>query len=131
MKHLSLKSEDNQAYTRNAMLKLRPGRKIQDIDDDPLVSLVRESMKEKSTDFGVSKEKSTDKGKRYMRKASKKGTKGKEKLRYEEDNPAKRMAEEEALTEQQKKRKSQVQFEAQFYTEEDWDAIKAKLEANA
>ncbi|GKE75677.1 hypothetical protein Tco_1537718 [Tanacetum coccineum] len=27
------------------------GRKIQDIDDDPLVSLVRESIKEKSTDF--------------------------------------------------------------------------------
>ncbi|GJY80068.1 hypothetical protein Tco_0492819 [Tanacetum coccineum] len=27
------------------------GRKIQDIDDHPLVSLVRESMKEKSTDF--------------------------------------------------------------------------------
>ncbi|GKF73551.1 hypothetical protein Tco_0219883, partial [Tanacetum coccineum] len=27
------------------------GRKIQDIHDDPLVSLVRESMKEKSTDF--------------------------------------------------------------------------------
>ncbi|GKC08015.1 hypothetical protein Tco_0999625 [Tanacetum coccineum] len=77
------------------------GRKIQDIDDDPLVSLVRESMKEKSTDFvtptkasgeaqeeeisptileaaktlskvasqGVSKEKSTDKGKRYRRRA--------------------------------------------------------------
>ncbi|GJW76016.1 hypothetical protein Tco_0137698, partial [Tanacetum coccineum] len=44
---------------------------------------------------------------------------------------AKRMAEEEALTEQQKKRKAQVQFEAQFYTEEDWDAIRAKLEANA
>ncbi|GJW94949.1 hypothetical protein Tco_0174621 [Tanacetum coccineum] len=74
------------------------GRKI---DDDPLVSLVRESMKEKSTDFvtptkasgeaqeedisptileaaktlskvasqGVSKEKSTDKGKRYRRRA--------------------------------------------------------------
>ncbi|GJQ90040.1 hypothetical protein Tco_0001179 [Tanacetum coccineum] len=44
---------------------------------------------------------------------------------------AKRMAEEEALTEQQKKRKAQVQFEAQFYTEEDWDTIRAKLEANA
>ncbi|GKE61224.1 hypothetical protein Tco_1511591 [Tanacetum coccineum] len=76
-------------------------RKFQDIDDDPLVSLVRESMKEKSTDFvthtkasgeaqeeeispkileaaktlskvasqGVSKEKSTDKGKRYRRRA--------------------------------------------------------------
>ncbi|GKB16588.1 hypothetical protein Tco_0850511, partial [Tanacetum coccineum] len=77
------------------------GRIIQDIDDDPLVSLVRESMKEKPIDFvtptkasweaqeedisptileaaktlskvasqGVSKEKSTDKGKRYMRRA--------------------------------------------------------------
>ncbi|GJU28309.1 putative ribonuclease H-like domain-containing protein [Tanacetum coccineum] len=79
------------------------GRIIQDINDDPLVSLVRESMKmkEKSTDFvtpikalgeaqkedtsptileaaktlskvasqGVSKEKSTDKGKRYRRRA--------------------------------------------------------------
>ncbi|GJS43819.1 putative ribonuclease H-like domain-containing protein [Tanacetum coccineum] len=45
------------------------GRKFQDIDDDPLVSLVRESMKEKSTDFGVSKEKSTDKGKRCRRRA--------------------------------------------------------------
>ncbi|GKB96932.1 hypothetical protein Tco_0983069 [Tanacetum coccineum] len=77
------------------------GRKFQDINDDPLVSLVRESMKEKSTDFvtptkalgeaqeeeisptileaaktlskvasqGVSKEKSTDKGKRYKRRA--------------------------------------------------------------
>ncbi|GJY90372.1 hypothetical protein Tco_0505568 [Tanacetum coccineum] len=44
---------------------------------------------------------------------------------------AQRMAEEEALSEQQKKRKAQVQFEAQFYTEEDWDAIRAKLEANA
>ncbi|GKE54062.1 hypothetical protein Tco_1489218, partial [Tanacetum coccineum] len=43
---------------------------------------------------------------------------------------AKRMAEEETLIEQQKKRKAQVQFEAQFYTEEDWDTIRAKLEAN-
>ncbi|GKA89520.1 putative reverse transcriptase domain-containing protein [Tanacetum coccineum] len=30
------------------------GRRIQDIDDDPLVSLVRESMKEKEADFSVS-----------------------------------------------------------------------------
>ncbi|GJY24382.1 hypothetical protein Tco_0398040 [Tanacetum coccineum] len=90
----------------NAMLKLGEesedqGRKIHDIDDDPLVSLVRESMKEKSTYFvtptkasreaqeedisptileaaktlskvssqGVIKVKSTDKGKRYRRRA--------------------------------------------------------------
>ncbi|GKC84872.1 putative reverse transcriptase domain-containing protein, partial [Tanacetum coccineum] len=43
---------------------------------------------------------------------------------------AKRMEEEE-LTKQQKQRKAQVQFEAQHYTKEDWDAIRAKLEANA
>ncbi|GJW86299.1 hypothetical protein Tco_0161639 [Tanacetum coccineum] len=42
------------------------------------------------------------------------------------------MAEEEALSNnKRKKEKAQVQFEAQFYTKEDWDAIKAKLEANA
>ncbi|GKG45160.1 hypothetical protein Tco_0495238, partial [Tanacetum coccineum] len=44
---------------------------------------------------------------------------------------AQRIAEEEELTEQQKKRKSQVQFEAQHYTNKDWDLIRAKLEANA
>ncbi|GKD51858.1 hypothetical protein Tco_1280834 [Tanacetum coccineum] len=44
---------------------------------------------------------------------------------------AKRLAEEEELTKQQKKRKAQVQFEAQFFTKEIWDAIRAKLEANA
>ncbi|GJZ50437.1 hypothetical protein Tco_0604627 [Tanacetum coccineum] len=205
------------------------GRIIQDIDDDPLVSLVRESMKmkEKSTDFvtptkasgeaqeedisptileaaktlskvasqGVSKVKSTDKGKRYRRRArsvaknintgldaeeeintgreeinigieevstgstkvdsgtaSKRGQregkapiveediqathKTNEQIRQEEvgleeaikfqaqmdeevakqihldEMVAKRMAEKEALSEQQKKRKAQVQFEA-------------------
>ncbi|GJT13475.1 hypothetical protein Tco_0860517 [Tanacetum coccineum] len=44
---------------------------------------------------------------------------------------AQRMAEEQELTEEQKKRKAQVQFEAQSYIEEDWDTIRAKLEANA
>ncbi|GKE01915.1 hypothetical protein Tco_1389898, partial [Tanacetum coccineum] len=43
---------------------------------------------------------------------------------------AQRMAEEQELKEEQKKRKAQVQFEAQSYTEEDWDTIRAKLEAN-
>ncbi|GJX28366.1 hypothetical protein Tco_0236445 [Tanacetum coccineum] len=35
------------------------------------------------------------------------------------------------LNEHQKKRKAQVQFEAQHYTNEDWDLIRAKIEANA
>ncbi|GJS61891.1 hypothetical protein Tco_0656675 [Tanacetum coccineum] len=231
------------------------GRIIQDIDDDPLVSLVRESMKEKSTDFvtptkasgeaqeeeisptileaaktlskvasqSVSKAKSTDKGKRYRRRARsmakkintelnaedeintgrveinsgikdvntgsskvdtgrtsistssiihspKKGQregkaqmveediqathKTKEQIRQEEAGLeeairlkaqmdeevakqinldkmlAKRVQEEQELSEQQLKRKAEVQKAAQFYTEEDWDTIRAKLEAN-
>ncbi|GJS27577.1 hypothetical protein Tco_0488197 [Tanacetum coccineum] len=44
---------------------------------------------------------------------------------------AKRIQEEQELSEQQQKRKAKVQEAAQFYTEEDWDTIKAKLEANA
>ncbi|GKA38357.1 hypothetical protein Tco_0730908 [Tanacetum coccineum] len=44
---------------------------------------------------------------------------------------AQRIAEEEELNEQQKKRKAQVQFEAQHYTNEDWDLIRAKIKANA
>ncbi|GJZ34722.1 putative ribonuclease H-like domain-containing protein, partial [Tanacetum coccineum] len=44
---------------------------------------------------------------------------------------AQRLAEEEELNEQQKKRRAQVQFEAQHYTDEDWDLIRAKIEANA
>ncbi|GJT91724.1 hypothetical protein Tco_1080569 [Tanacetum coccineum] len=44
---------------------------------------------------------------------------------------AKRILEEEELLEQQKKRKPEVQEAAQYYTEEDWDTIRAKLEANA
>ncbi|GJT32117.1 putative ribonuclease H-like domain-containing protein [Tanacetum coccineum] len=44
---------------------------------------------------------------------------------------AQRLAEEEELSEQQKKRRAQVQFEAQHYIDEDWDLIRAKIEANA
>ncbi|GJR88618.1 hypothetical protein Tco_0212629 [Tanacetum coccineum] len=43
---------------------------------------------------------------------------------------AQRIAEEE-LNEQQKKRRAQVQFEAQHYTDEDCDLIREKIEANA
>ncbi|GJS99264.1 putative ribonuclease H-like domain-containing protein [Tanacetum coccineum] len=240
------------------------GRKIQDIDDDPLVSLVRESMKEKDTDFVTptkisasgevqeqdispttleaaktlsqvisQKAKSTDKGIRYKRKTRSKSIEkdistdldadievnpgsedfntgnedfntgslgvstgsgpvstpsvvqtinvtipspiksqreGKAPMTTEEIQAtkrtkaqiqqeeaglaeamrlqalqeeeaarqvhldaliAKRISEEEELLEQQKKRKAEVQEAAQYYTEEDWDTIRAKLEANA
>ncbi|GKF02494.1 hypothetical protein Tco_0029417 [Tanacetum coccineum] len=43
---------------------------------------------------------------------------------------AQRLAKEQELREEQKKRKAQVQFEAQSYTEEDWDTIRVKLETN-
>ncbi|GKF87806.1 hypothetical protein Tco_0258683, partial [Tanacetum coccineum] len=44
---------------------------------------------------------------------------------------AQRIAEEEELNEQHKKRRAQVQFEAQHYSDEDWDLIRAKIKANA
>ncbi|GJU32447.1 hypothetical protein Tco_1176036 [Tanacetum coccineum] len=51
---------------------------------------------------------------------------------YAQDELAvKRLQEELELSEAQKKRMVQVQEAAKFYTEEDWDTIRAKLEANA
>ncbi|GJX38120.1 putative ribonuclease H-like domain-containing protein [Tanacetum coccineum] len=152
------------------------GRIIQDINDDPLVSLFSESMKEKSTDFlklskvasqSVSKEKSTDKGKRYRRRARSMAKnintgldaedeintgrieintgiedvntgstkfdtediqathKTKEQIRQEEVG-----LEEAIRLQDQIDEEVEVQEAAQFYTEEDWDTIRAKLEAN-
>ncbi|GJV73306.1 hypothetical protein Tco_1493301 [Tanacetum coccineum] len=48
-----------------------------------------------------------------------------------QEEATQRLAEEEELNEQQKQRRAQVQFEAQHYTDEDWDLIRAKIEANA
>ncbi|GJT24656.1 putative ribonuclease H-like domain-containing protein [Tanacetum coccineum] len=206
------------------------GRKIQDIDDDPLVSLVRNSMEEKEANFVTPKKnvstykrraRSTSKGKDIgigmdffsaakerlnsakvevntkvnpgsvgvntgntpvstpiviqtvnvivpsLVKSQREGKapmtseyvqttqKTKEYIRQEEVGLAeamrfqalqdeedarqvhldallaKRIQEEQELSEQQQKRKAKVQEAAQFYTEEDWDTIRAKLEANA
>ncbi|GJW59947.1 hypothetical protein Tco_0109282 [Tanacetum coccineum] len=52
-------------------------------------------------------------------------------LKRQDELAAKRLQEELELSEAQKKRMAQVQEAAQFYTEEDWDTIRAKLEANA
>ncbi|GKE72012.1 hypothetical protein Tco_1530084, partial [Tanacetum coccineum] len=54
-----------------------------------------------------------------------------EELKRQDELAAKRLQEELELSEAQKKRMSQVQEAAQFYTEEDWDIIRAILEANA
>ncbi|GJV38585.1 hypothetical protein Tco_1411062 [Tanacetum coccineum] len=43
---------------------------------------------------------------------------------------AKRVQDELELSETQKKRMAQVQEAAKYYTEEDWDSVRAKLEAN-
>ncbi|GKA37631.1 hypothetical protein Tco_0724196 [Tanacetum coccineum] len=186
------------------------GRIIQDIDDDPLVSLFRESMKEKARDIGGvakvngskninigwvlrmrlnvdvdeintgiedvntgstkvdtcrtsistssiihSPKKGQREGKAQMVEEDIQAThKTKEQIRQEEAGLeeairlqtqmdvevakhihldkmlAKRVQEEQELSEQQLKRKAEVQKAAQFYTEEDWDTIRAKLEAN-
>ncbi|GJU85860.1 hypothetical protein Tco_1293406 [Tanacetum coccineum] len=54
-----------------------------------------------------------------------------EELKRQDALAAKRLQEELELSEAQKKRMAQVQEAAQFYTEEDWDTIRAKMEANA
>ncbi|GJZ17409.1 putative ribonuclease H-like domain-containing protein [Tanacetum coccineum] len=53
-----------------------------------------------------------------------------EELKRQDELAAKRLQKELELSEAQKKRMAQVQEAAQFYTEEDWDTIRAKLEAN-
>ncbi|GJT56382.1 hypothetical protein Tco_0991436 [Tanacetum coccineum] len=197
-------SEDEEAENQ--------GRKIQDIDDDPLVSLVRESMKEKDTDFmTLTKISASGEGIRYKRKTRSKsiekdissdldadikvnpGTEdvnagnedfntgslgvstgsgpvstpsvvqtinviipspikgqkeGKAPMTTKEIQATKRtkakIQQEEvglaeamrlqALQEEEtarQKRKAEVQEAAQYYIEEDWDTIRAKLEANA
>ncbi|GJV08024.1 hypothetical protein Tco_1345680 [Tanacetum coccineum] len=55
----------------------------------------------------------------------------KEELKRLDELATKRLQEELELSEAQKKRMAQVQEAAQFYTEEDWQTIRAKLEANA
>ncbi|GKA55745.1 putative ribonuclease H-like domain-containing protein [Tanacetum coccineum] len=152
-------------------------RIIQDIDDDPLVSLINTGRVEINTgiedvntdrtkvDTGrtsistssiiLSPKKGQREGKAQMVEEDIQTTyKTKEQIRQEEvgleeairlqaqmDEEvakqihldkiiAKRVQEEQELSEQQLKRKAKVQKAAQFYTKEDWDTIRAKLEAN-
>ncbi|GJR32620.1 putative ribonuclease H-like domain-containing protein [Tanacetum coccineum] len=77
----------------------------------------------------VSKQVSTGSAKRSSPSPDKGQIAGKAPM-ISEETP-KKIAEEEELNEQQKKRKAKVQFEAQHYTDEDWDLIRAKIEVNA
>ncbi|GJZ13677.1 putative ribonuclease H-like domain-containing protein [Tanacetum coccineum] len=115
------------------------GRKIQDIDDDPLVSLVRESMEEKVAELiwvspgrviissgsaGVNTGSTPVSTPSIVQKVNviisslvKGQREGKAPMSTEDDEEA--------------KRKDEVQEATQHYSEEDWDNIRAKLEANA
>ncbi|GJS34590.1 ribonuclease H-like domain-containing protein [Tanacetum coccineum] len=109
-------------------------RKIQDIDDDPLVSLVRESMKEKDIDFNDNPTKNQVLRGRYKSKILDPTTLEEAKTYHRNDDfdteakrlqalqeeeaarqvhldalLAKRILEEEELSEQQKKRKAETQ----------------------
>ncbi|GKB64422.1 hypothetical protein Tco_0920608 [Tanacetum coccineum] len=125
------------------------GRIIQDIDDDPLAKILSKVASQKS--------KSVDKGKIYKRRKESKGkdistgfeevNTGFEKVntgglgvstgsgpvssaRGQREGKAPMIVEE---TQAPKRTKEQIQQEedTQHYTEEDWDAIRAELEANA
>ncbi|GJT08515.1 hypothetical protein Tco_0842977 [Tanacetum coccineum] len=75
----------------------------------------------------------TDKGRRYKRRKMSKGkdiSAGLDAKVHLDEMVAKRVQEEVELTNQQAQRMAQVQEAAQYYIEEDWDTIRAKLEAN-
>ncbi|GJR27201.1 RNA-directed DNA polymerase, eukaryota [Tanacetum coccineum] len=161
-------------------------RKIQELDDDPLVSLVEDFVTPTKTNISASgeeqvkeispttleaaktlskvasqKAKSTDKGRRYMRRKSSKGkdistgldVEAKVSTGMEDINtgkvginngsknlstggfgvstgigPVSTPSEAQTITSSPIK---EVQEAAPYYIEEDWDTIKAKLEANA
>ncbi|GJR63308.1 hypothetical protein Tco_1505470 [Tanacetum coccineum] len=126
------------------------GRIIQDIDDDPLVSLGRLKKKKsvlqswrqltlsKVTSQSVSKAKSTDKGKRYRRRArymDKKINTGIEDVNTGsakvDSVTASKRGQREGKAPMPKELKKRKHYQNNKYTEEDWDAIRAKLEANA
>ncbi|GKA04323.1 hypothetical protein Tco_0677104 [Tanacetum coccineum] len=69
-----------------------------------------------------------EKLKRYRRIVMKAVKKGK----IEENNAlaAKRLNDEFEMSEQQRKRAAEVQQQAQYYTKEDWDLIRARMEAS-
>ncbi|GJR45734.1 hypothetical protein Tco_1313837 [Tanacetum coccineum] len=125
-------------------VKSLEGRKIQDIDDDPLVSLARASMNESVADFitpskvsalGEAQEKDTSPT--TMEAAR---TLSQERIKTTELNTgsspvksgsAEISTEEEELSKQQKKRRDEVQEAAKYYYEEEWNTIRAKLKASA
>ncbi|GKA80122.1 hypothetical protein Tco_0786718 [Tanacetum coccineum] len=109
-------------------------RKIQDIDDDPLVSLVRESMKEadfvtptKDSALGTYKRRvrSTDKGKDISTGLD---AEAEVNTGSEDFNPN---SIEVTTCSAPVSTPTEIPEATQCYTEEDWDTIKAKLEANA
>ncbi|GKG18909.1 hypothetical protein Tco_0376008, partial [Tanacetum coccineum] len=105
------------------------------------------STRSTKVDFGTASKRGQKEGKAPMVEEDIQAThKSKEQIRQEEVGSqmdeevtkqihldkmlAKRVQEEQELSEQQLKRKAEVQKAAQIYTEEDWDTIRAKLEAN-
>ncbi|GJZ77389.1 hypothetical protein Tco_0642061 [Tanacetum coccineum] len=114
-----------------------------DAEEEINTSIEEVSIGSAKVDFGTASKRGQREGKALMVEEDIQAThKTKEQVREEEvgleeaiklqaQMIAKRMAEEEELSKQQKKRKAEVQEAAQNYTEEDWDTIRAKLEANA
>ncbi|GJY26931.1 hypothetical protein Tco_0401657 [Tanacetum coccineum] len=129
--------EETKQTLGNVVLTLvKKGRNIQDIEDDPLVSLVKDYMEEKAADF-VTPTKISASGEAQEDDISPTILEEAKTLshvvsqRARSTDKGKRTLEEQELSEQQKKRKVEVQEAAQRYSEEDWDNIRAKHETNA
>ncbi|GJR73788.1 putative ribonuclease H-like domain-containing protein [Tanacetum coccineum] len=106
------------------------GRKIQDIDDDPLVSLVRESMKEKDTDF-VTPTKISASGEVQEQDISPTTLEAAKTLSHVISQKAK--STDKGIRYKRKTRSKSIEkdISTDLDAEEDWDIIRAKLKANA
>ncbi|GKE80431.1 putative ribonuclease H-like domain-containing protein, partial [Tanacetum coccineum] len=105
------------------------GEDNSDIDDDPLVSLFRESMKEKSTNFVTPTKASGEAQEEKISPTILEVAKTFSKVASQSVSKAR--STDKGKRYRRRARSMAIQIEAGFYTEEDLDAIKDKLKANA
>ncbi|GJZ44457.1 hypothetical protein Tco_0591712 [Tanacetum coccineum] len=138
------KSKDDPLDSSVQGLVTPPTIKVNTLGEEQVEEISQNILEAAKTLSNVAslKSRSIDKGRRYKRRKETKGKKVVSSLDFqgevdagaEQVNSAsaeQNCQKEDELTEQQKKKKSSCLFEAQHYTNEDWDLIRAKIEANA
>ncbi|GJT42164.1 ribonuclease H-like domain-containing protein [Tanacetum coccineum] len=117
---VDIKSASEKVSSGSEHVSQRQGKTI--LEDTPQTKRTKKQIKEEQASLAkIARIQAEDEAENERR----------EELKRQDELAAKRLQEELELSEAQKKRMAQVQEAAQFYTEENWDIIWAKLEANA